>query len=125
MIQPFVSASTPDKPNVVLDPQQNKFEISGKSLPENAKEFYDPIIGWFENYAKEPNELTDFNVELSYFNSSSARMIVELLSILEQIKEDGNEVKVIWHHKEHDEIIKERGIEVQMMLDIPFELASH
>ena len=125
MNQPLILASTPDKPHVVLDPQQNNFKICGKSLPENAKEFYDPIIVWLGNYAKEPNELTDFNIELSYFNSSSARKIVELLSILEQIKENGSEVKVTWHHKAHDEIMKERGMEVQMMMDIPFELAPH
>ena len=125
MIQPLLLAGTPDKPDVNLDPEQNRFEISGKSLPENAKSFYDPVIEWLENYAKEPNELTQFNIKLSYFNSSSARKIVELLLILEQIIENGRETKIIWHHKEHDETMKERGTEIQMVLDVPFEMAPY
>ncbi len=125
MIQPLILAATPDKPEINLDPQQNIFEISGKSLPENAKAYYDPIIEWFENYAKEPNELTQFNLKLSYFNSSSARKIVELLLILEQIMEKGKKVKIIWHHKEQDETMMERGTEIQMVLDIPFEMAPY
>ena len=56
MIQPLILVATADKPDINLDPQQNMFEISGKSLPENAKLFYDPVIEWFEIYAKEPNE---------------------------------------------------------------------
>jgi len=125
MNQPIIIPPTVDKPEVNLDPQQNKFEISGKSLPENAMMFYDPIIGWLEDYAKNPNEITIFNLKLNYFNSSSARKIVELLSILEKIKEDGNDVRIFWHYKSHDDIMRERGEELKMVLDIPFELKSY
>ena len=125
MSQPLNISATADKPEVNLDPPQNTFEISGKSLPEDARMFYDPIIEWFENYAKDPNEKTIFNIKLNYFNSSSARKIVELLSILEKIKEDGNEARIIWYYKSHDDIMRERGEEVKMVLDIPFELKSY
>jgi len=125
MDQPLIIPLTEDKPEVNLDPQKNTFEISGKSLPEDARIFYDPIIEWFENYAKDPNEETIFNIKLSYFNSSSARKIVELLSILEKIKEDGNEVRISWHYKSYDDIMMERGEEIKMVLDIPFDLEPY
>ena len=122
MNQPLILPPTVDNPGVNLDPQQNTFEISGKSLPEDARMFYDPIIEWFENYSKDPNEKTIFNIKLNYFNSSSARKITELLSILEKIKEDGKETRIIWFYKSYDDIMKERGEEVKMVLDIPFDL---
>ncbi|MCK4748381.1 MAG: DUF1987 domain-containing protein [Bacteroidales bacterium] len=125
MSQQLFIPATEDKPEVNLDPLQDKFEISGKSLPEDAKSFYDPIIEWFEEYTKEPNDLTVFNIRLNYFNSSSARKIVELLSVLEMIKEDGKEARIIWHYKSHDDIMRERGEEVKMVLDIPFDLESY
>ena len=125
MNQPLTIPPTEDNPGVNLDPQQNTFEISGKSLPENAMMFYDPIIEWFENYAKDPNEKTIFNLKLNYFNSSSARKIVELLSILEKIKENGNEARIIWHYKNYDDIMRERGEEIEMVLDISFELQPY
>ncbi len=125
MSQPINISATADKPEVNLDPQQNTFEISGKSLPEDARLFYNPIIEWFEDYAKDPNEQTIVNLKLNYFNSSSARKIVELLSVLEKIKEEGKEAKIIWHYKSHDDIMRVRGEEVKMVLDIPFELKSY
>ena len=114
MSQPLNISATPDKPEVHLDPQQNIFEISGKSLPEDAKSFYDSIIEWFEDYANQPNDLTVFKLKLNYFNSSSARKIVELLSVLEKIK-----------YKAYDDIMKERGEEVKMVLDVPFDLEPY
>lgn len=125
MIQPLILEPTVDKPVVNLDPQQNTFEISGKSFPEDARLFYDPIIEWFEYYAKDPNEQTIINIKLNYFNSSSARKIVELLSVLEKIKEDGKEAMIIWHYKSYDDIMRERGEEVKMVLDIPFNLKPY
>ena len=125
MSEPLNRSSTADKPEINLDPKQNTFEISGKSLPEDAKSFYDPVIEWFEEYANDPNELTEFNIKLNYFNSSSARKLVELLSVLEKIKEDGKEARIIWFYKTYDDIMKERGEEVKLVLDVPFELKSY
>ena len=125
MSEPLNIVATADKPEINLDPQQDVFEILGKSLPEDAKSFYDPVIDWFEEYANEPNEVTVFNLKLNYFNSSSARKLVELLSILEKIKEEGKEVKIVWYYKTYDAIMRERGEEVQLVLDVPFELKEY
>ncbi len=125
MIEPFILTQTVDKPEVILDPERNKFEISGKSLPEDARLFFDPIIEWIEAYAKEPNKETIFHLKLSYFNSSSARKIVEALSVLESIPESGNTTEVVWHYKNYDDIMKERGEELKLVLDIPFELRAY
>lgn len=125
MPQPLNLAATGDKPEVNLDAEQNIFEILGKSLPEDAKSFYDPIIEWLEDYAGSPNDLTEFTLKLNYFNSSSARKIVELLSVLEKIQEEGKEAKILWKYKAYDEIMKERGEEVKLVLDVPFEIMAY
>ena len=125
MMEALIISATVDKPEVNLDPEKGTFEIQGKSLPENAKLFFDPIIEWLEEYARNPNDSTEFTLRLNYFNSSSARKIVELLSVLEKIQEEGKEAKIIWEHKVYDEIMKERGEEVKLVLDVPFELRTY
>ncbi len=125
MPQPLYLAATVDKPEVNLDAEQRIFEILGKSLPEDAKSFYDPIIDWLEDYAGAPNDLTEFVLKLNYFNSSSARKIVELLSVLEKIQEEGKAVKILWKYKAYDEIMMERGEEVKLVLDVPFEIMAY
>lgn len=122
MIEPLIIPAEIDKPEVKLDPQNNTFEISGKSMPEDIKLFFDPIIEWLEKYAENPNDQTNLNVNLNYFNSSSARKLVEVFSVLEEIIEMGKEAKIIWHYKADDELMKERGEEYHMIIDVPVEM---
>ena len=72
-------------PKVILDKDKGQFEISGHSLPENVLEFYNPIIKWIEEYLKQPNKQTEFHFRLIYFNSSSSKIILDLLNILDLV----------------------------------------
>ncbi len=63
MSEPLNIVAAADKPEINLDPQQDVFEILGKSLPEDAKSFYDPVIEWFEEYLIKSNKA--FLMELS------------------------------------------------------------
>ena len=40
--------STEDNPRIVLDRESNILEISGRSLPEDVKTFYEPMMSWIE-----------------------------------------------------------------------------
>jgi hypothetical protein len=122
MIQPYLFPQTSDKPQVILDSYNNIFEIKGKSYPENVNLFFNPILDWLEKYAKNPNEESIFIVNLDYCNSSSYKKIVEMILIFEKIYKQGRTAKIIWYHKEDDESIKERGEDIKMVLDIPFEI---
>ena len=49
-----------DSPKVILDPDNNAFEISGKSLPEHVIGFYQPILDWLDLYAEASPTTTNF-----------------------------------------------------------------
>ncbi len=125
MLEPIKIEPTEDHPFILLDAQNGHFEISGRSLPEDAYEFYAPIQIWLEKYVKMPNEHTDFIFKLDYFNSSSARRIVELLMILEDIKQTGKTVCAKWYYSHEDTLIKERGEEIQSIIEIPVEVLAY
>ncbi len=112
--------SVEDQPIVVLDAENEVFKISGRSLPEDATVFYEPIIEWVAEYAKSPNEETIFELRLDYMNSSSMRKIVKLLAKLETIVKQGKRVSVIWYYEAGDEMMRENGEEVRDTLQIPF-----
>ena len=75
---PFIYEGNEDLPQVMLDKKNEKFEISGKSLPEDVSEFYTPILDWFNMYALNPNEKTVINFRLEYLNSGSSKMIFSI-----------------------------------------------
>src|SRR5689334_10580181 len=109
MPETFLVPSTDSNPHVLLDSERNIFEIIGYSLPQNGKELYDPVLSWVELYSQKPNKQTQFTFDLEAFNIYSAKMILFILYSLKKIKDNGNEVKVIWYYDDEGDEIYESG----------------
>src|SRR5687767_1036366 len=88
-----------DTPKVILDKSNNVFEITGRSIPEDATEFYAPVLKWIEDYSKSPNKNTCFVFKLDYINTSSSRVIQNILLSLKPI----GGMKIEWLYKEDDQ----------------------
>jgi hypothetical protein len=112
---------TEDTPKVLLDKASGIYEISGRSLPEDAADFYQPILNWLTEYAGQSNPNTDFVIKLEYFNTASSKLILDMLTKLEDIKNS----KVIWYHYEDDEDMQEAGVEFSELVDVPFEFKTY
>lgn len=112
---------TEDTPRVMLDKATGIFEISGRSLPEDAAEFYSPILNWLTEYSKASNPKTEFVIKLEYFNTASSKLILDTLSKLEDI----NGATVLWYHYEDDEDMQEAGQEFAELVDVPFEFKTY
>jgi hypothetical protein len=116
---------TEDSPQIVLDKESNILEITGRSLPEDVNTFYEPMMSWIEEYAKVPLDVTVFNFKLTYFNTASSKIILDILTQFEEMIEEGHEVMVRWHYLEEDEDMMEAGEEYSEMVDVPFEMVSY
>ncbi len=112
---------TEDTPKVLLNKTSGIMEISGRSLPEDAAEFYQPILNWLTEYAGQANPSTEFVIKLEYFNTASSKLILDVLSKLEDIKGS----KVTWYHYEDDEDMQEAGVEFSELVDVPFEYKTY
>ena len=112
---------TEDTPKIMLDAGNGIFEISGRSLPEDTAEFYQPILEWIEGYSQSPNGKTEFVFKLEYFNTASSKLILDVLSALEDI--DG--MSILWYFHEDDEDMEEAGEEFSELVEIPFEFKTY
>jgi hypothetical protein len=112
--------ATVDTPGIILDPANNEFEISGKSYPEDTKEFYHNVLHWMDLYVVTPNPKTNFVFKLKYFNSSSYKPIFDIFTKLEMIKNKKFDVKIEWHYKTGDSDMLEAGEEFADLFDLPF-----
>lgn len=113
-----------DTPKVILDRDNNVFEISGRSLPEDALKFYQPILKWIKAYITNANPNTEFKINLEYFNSSSVKQLLEILILLEQLVGNDKTINVIWYYGVDDELMETKGRELKSLLNLPFELIS-
>ena len=112
---------TDDTPTVTLDKENNIFEISGRSLPEDVVVFYKPILEWLDDYKNDPLDKTVFNFKLEYFNTASSKLLLDVLLKLEDIHNDGHDVLVKWHYPDDDEDMEEAGEEYSDIVEVPFE----
>jgi hypothetical protein len=110
-----------DTPSILLDKKNGIFEISGRSLPEDSAEFYKPVIEWINAYAAEANPTTEFAFKLEYFNTASSKLILDVLSALEEIKG----IKVVWYFHDDDEDMEEAGQEFSELVEISFEFKTY
>lgn len=124
-MDPIIISATEDTPGIRLDASNDIFEISGRSLPEDVVKFYKPILDWLDEYAQSPNEHTVFNFKLSYFNTASSKIILDILMKLEGIHNDGKNLAIKWHYPSDDEDMMEAGEEYADIVDVPIELVEY
>lgn len=111
-----------DTPYIVLDSENNIFQISGRSMPEDVNAFYEPVLSWIDEYMGHPNENTVFVFHLSYFNTASSKLLLDIMLRLEDLNEKGMNVSIIWTYDPDDEDMLEAGEEFNEIVDVPFEM---
>lgn len=115
---------TKETPEISFNKEANEFKLSGRSLPEDSFQFYQDVIHWMKEYAKDPLPLTEMKVYFEYFNSSSIKQLLILFKCLETIISEGKEAKIIWNYDEDDDLMEIKGKEFKRMLSVPLELVE-
>lgn len=123
-MNPLVIESSSETPEIILDKKTNTFIFKGKSLPENPINFYDPILDWLDSYISDPNSNTEVDFKLVYFNTSSSKIILDVMKKFEVLKKSGYAVTINWHYREDDEEMLEAGEIYSERISIPFNLIS-
>lgn len=114
---------TEDTPQIILDPAEGKFKISKISVPENALDFYRPVLDWIKSYAEEPNVQTVFDFDLEYVNTASSKQIIQIILLLQKISEKGD-IKVNWYYESIDEDMRALGARYKKLVTVPFDLVE-
>ena len=113
---------TPKTPTVNFDYEKGHMEIKGRSIPENSIEFYKPMVEWLERYAGKPQGMTNVNIQLEYFNTSSSKCILDVFKKLEAISKAGNQIVINWYYEQDDEDMLEAGEDYQAIINVPFKM---
>ena len=112
---------TKNTPEVILDPK-GTFKLTGRLIPENAEDFFNPIEAWINEYFCNPTEITCVEIYLEYINSVGTKYLLDLIHKITHIHLRKNNKKFIinWYYKDEDEDILEKGTFFSSDLDVPF-----
>ncbi|MCR4559559.1 MAG: DUF1987 domain-containing protein [Bacteroidales bacterium] len=113
-----------DTPMVLFDAAENILKFSGPSFPENAPDFYNPIIA--EVCKIDPNSPGKLIIELDFsiLSSASNKLVYEMLVKLEKLMFLGKEMLVKWYYEGFDEDMEDEGNGYKSNLQINFELCE-
>ncbi|TXB63919.1 DUF1987 domain-containing protein [Vicingus serpentipes] len=120
--------ATENTPLIELDHNNHTLLFQGDSRPENVQQFYSPVIEWLDNYWKHLYFLKDLNnasikidcnFKFEYFNSSSAKYIMDIITMLSKF-DNGVTLNINWYYEEMDEDMQEAGEEFEDMMGVKF-----
>ena len=108
-------------PEVRFELEPLSMAISGRSIPENSIEFYQPLLSWVDQNLNSSALSLDISFRLEYFNTSSSKCIMDLLK---RVEKSSASATVLWYYEEEDEDMLEAGEDYDAIIDMPFKLIA-
>jgi len=118
-------------PGIILDPGHNALEFYGFSLPENAIDFYQPVINWIKELKGEiekyPQKAKELNIifKLVYYNSASFRQLVDIFFIFGEMYKQGIPIQIAWQYDSEDPQMAEAGKELGDIAHVPVNILAY
>jgi hypothetical protein len=87
-MEDIIISKTNKTPAVHFNFADNHLTISGISIPEDADQFYTPLLDWITRYVELKKEQpTTIVLKLIYFNTSSSDYLVSVLKVLKTVSD--------------------------------------
>lgn len=113
-------AATSSTPTVDFDPDSGVLQLAGESYPENAFDFFRPLLAWVAAYVERGTAPVVAELALSYLNTSSIKSVMDLLDLLEAAHRAGRTVTVRWSYPEDNDRALEMIEEFKEEVTLPF-----
>lgn len=84
--------ATKTTPYILLDPQSGELLLAGESWPENAMDVFHPLFEKLDEYFALDKEQLRVEVKLDYHNTSSQKMMRELIFRLQHAQDSDKNV---------------------------------
>lgn len=121
---------SPSIPEIVLSLEEDIYYIRGTSRPEDVRAIYYPVIEWIKNLSERllAGEITKytrenplrFQIDLYYFNSSSAKFLYDIFLELKSAQSENCHLEVQWYYEEDDTDLLDAGKDIASMAEMTF-----
>jgi hypothetical protein len=112
---PLKIKATERTPSLEYDPKGPTFNMTGISVPDDAKSFYAPILQWVEKYVREGvSDPMVINIDLDYFSIQSASALLKIIKYFDILPN----VTLNWYFDDKD--TEEIGQDLASMVKMKF-----
>lgn len=114
---------TTQTPTVIFNTDGN-FVIRGISTPDNVHKFYQPIFDWVNEFKNSNPSHINFKLEIDYLNTSSTRIMVELLKLLNSFSINNTKINISWAYEDGDDDMRELGEDLMTSSKTEFQFIT-
>ena len=117
-------------PEIKFSPDEKIFLICGVSSPEDVRALYYPVIEWTNIFVDDIIEgavkifdkesPVKLQIDLSYFNSSSAKFIFDILTEFKRLQKSEVPLIVEWYHEQEDIDMRDAGTDIALLVEMEF-----
>ena len=107
---------TKTTPYILIDEEKGYMRFEGESYLENIVGFYKEINEWLEKYLSSDFTKLTFDCAMDYFNSSTAKLLYNILRLLDK-HAHGKKVVVNWIVAVADDMMIECGEDYQAEME--------
>ena len=100
---------TESTPYVSIDEDKGYMRFEGESYSENVIAFYKVVTDWLSGYLQSGFTKFTFDCALEYFNSSTSKLLYNMLTDMDDAASDGKDIVVNWYADKDNDIIIESG----------------
>jgi hypothetical protein len=129
-MQKLYYPKTNTSPEICFSPEERIFSLQGISSPEDVRGIYYPVIEWLIKYIDSllTEKITPYSishplklqVDLAYFNSSSAKFLYDIFLELKRLDAAKIPVLVEWIYDEKDPDLLEAGQDIASLVEMIF-----
>jgi len=100
---------TTSTPYVLVDEENSCMKLEGRCFHENVGAFFKEINDWLDSYLATDFGTFTFDNAISYFNSSTTKIMLNMLLKMDRYSSDENKITVNWITTEENDIMIECG----------------
>jgi hypothetical protein len=96
-------------PYMLVDEEKGYFKFEGESFHENVIAVFSEVSEWLNRYLESDFKPLVFDCHMLYFNSSTAKLLFNMLRNMDDHTVDGKKTTVNWITSKDNDIMIEHG----------------
>jgi len=109
-------------PSIDFDEKAGTILITGKSTFVCPEIFYESFTEYLKHYLTKHAKDLEVTIDLDYFNTRSARPLLNFFKACQTVVNKGFKLKINWIIEENDLSMEDAGLDFSNILKIPFSI---
>ena len=109
---------------MLFSPDKRRFEIRGRSFPEDTLTFYEQILDWFHATSENTQLVGSLEIYLEYYNTGTYIRLLEIFNLFADLNKKNHDLQVDWFVEEDDEDAIDNARSLLEVVHVPFNLRT-